>query len=245
MKECSKSIARRLSEPNFINRFFVGKGLDIGGHPDPLGLYQELFCRMEDVRTWDLVDGNAQFLEGVSDETFDFVHSSHCLEHLQDPIVGLWNWFRVLRPGGHLVITVPDEDLYEQGQFPSTFNADHKWTFTIFKMQSWSEQSLNVLDLVRDLGSAAEPVKIEQLVSTYRFNLPRYDQTLSSVGECGIEIVIRKRPIAEVHAGGRWGRPTDQPRDEVRIHLNQYRDDLRTLKHFNREKPPFHNDQPL
>ncbi len=151
----------------------------------------------------------------------------------------------MLRPGGHLVITVPDEDLYEQGQFPSTFNADHKWTFTIFKMQSWSEQSLNVLDLVRDLGSAAEPVKIEQLVSTYRFNLPRYDQTLSSVGECGIEIVIRKRPIAEVHAGGRWGRSSDQPRDEVRIHLNQYRDDLRTLKHFNREKPPFHNDQPL
>jgi hypothetical protein len=48
-----------------------------------------------------------------------------------------------------------------------------------------------------------------------------------------------------VNAGGRWLRPTDQPRKEVRIHLNQYRDDLQMLKRFNREKPPFHNDQPL
>ena len=112
-------------------------------------------------------------------------------------------------------------------------------------MNSWSQRSLNVLDLVRDLGPAAEPVKIEQLVSTYRFNLPRYDQTLSSVGECGIEIVIRKRPAEEVKAGGRWIRPTEQPREEVRIHLNQCRDDLQTLKHFNKEKPPFHNDQAL
>jgi SAM-dependent methyltransferase len=245
MKECSKSIARRLSEPDFVNRFFVGRGLDIGGAPDPLGLYQELFCRMEDVRTWDLVDGNAQFLEGVPDEEYDFVHSSHCLEHLHEPLVGFGNWFRVLRPGGHLVITVPDEDLYEQGRFPSTFNKDHKWTFTIFKMKSWSQRSLNVLDLVRHLGPAAEPVKIEQLISTYRFNLPRYDQTLSTVGECGIEMIIRKRPVGEIEAGGRWQRSTSQPSKEMRIHFNQYRDDLDTLKHFNQEKPPFHNDQPL
>jgi SAM-dependent methyltransferase len=245
MKECSKSIARRLSEPNFTNRFFVGKGLDIGGQPDPLNLYQELFCRMEDVRTWDLVDGNAQFLVGVSDEEFDFVHSSHCLEHLHDPLIGLRNWFRVLRPGGHLVMTVPDEDLYEQGQFPSTFNADHKWTFTIFKMHSWSQRSLNILDLVRDLGPSAEPVKIEQLISTYRFNLPRYDQTLSSIGECGIEVIIRKRPIAELDVGGRWTRPVEQPSQEMRVHLNQYRDDLQTLKHSNQKSPPFHNDQPI
>jgi SAM-dependent methyltransferase len=245
MKECSKSIARRLSDPNFITRFFVGKGLDIGGQPDPLGLYQELFCRMTDVRTWDRVDGNAEFLEGISDDTFDFVHSSHCLEHLHDPRVGFRNWFRVVRPGGHLIMTVPDEDLYEQGRFPSTFNSDHRWTFTILKVNSWSQRSLNVLDLVRELGPAAEPVKIEQLVSTYRFNLPRYDQTLSSVGECGIEVVVRKRPAEEVKAGGRWLRPKDQPREEVRRHLNQYRDDLQTLKQANRERPPFHNDQPL
>jgi len=124
MKECSKSIVRRLSQPNFINQFFVGKGLDIGGQPDPLVLYQELFPRMDSVRIWDLVDGDAQFFEGVPDEEFDFVHSSHCLEHLQDPFEGIRHWFRVLRPGGHLIVLVPDEDLYEQGVFPSISSLD-------------------------------------------------------------------------------------------------------------------------
>jgi len=44
-----------------------------------------------------------------------------------------------------------DESLHEQGVFPSTLNRDHKWTFTTHKHQSWSERSVNVLDLVRQL----------------------------------------------------------------------------------------------
>jgi len=245
MKECSKSIVRRLSQPNFMNRFFVGEGLDIGGQPDPLALYQELFSRMEDVRTWDLVDGDAQFLSGVADEEFDFVHSSHCLEHIQDPFEGFRHWFRVLRPGGHLIVMVPDEDLYEQGVFPSTFNRDHKWTFTIWKPHSWCERSVNVMDLVQSLGEAADLVRLEQLSATYRFELPRYDQTLTPIGECGIECVIRKRPQDEIAACGRWQRPNAQPDREMRLHLNQYRNDLQTLKRTNESSSPFTDDTHL
>jgi SAM-dependent methyltransferase len=245
MKECSKSIARRLADVNFTSRYFVGHGLDLGGKPDPLGLYQELFSRMESVRTWDWEDGDAQFLESVDDESVDFVHSSHCLEHLVDPFQGLKNWLRVLRPGGHLIVTIPDEDMYEQGAFPSTFNRDHKWTFTVFKDESWSGKSINVLELLRSLGPAADIIKVEQLISTYRFNLPRYDQTLSPVGECGIEFVVRKRPAAEVKAGGRWERSSEQPSRELRVHLNQHRNDLQTLKEANKSVPVFSDDSPL
>lgn len=245
MKECSKSIMRRLSDPNFINRYFVGRGLDIGGKPDPLALYCELFCQMEEVQTWDIEDGDAQFLDGVRDEEFDFVHSSHCLEHLEDPRKGLRNWLRVVREGGHLIVIVPDEDLYEQGVFPSTFNRDHKWTFTIFKTRSWSEKSLNILDLVRELGGDAELIRLEQISTTYRFDLPRYDQSLTPIGECGIEFVIRKRTKKEIAMGGRWQRPTAQPGREMRLHLNQYRNDLQTLKRTNQENPPFNDDKPL
>jgi len=203
MKECSKSIARRTREPNFINRYFVGDGLDVGGAPDPLGLYREFFPRMKGVQVWDKEDGDAQTLEGVEDGSKDFLHASHCLEHLEDPKEGLANWFRVVKPGGHLIITVPDEDLYEQGQFPSTYNGDHKWTFTIHKTKSWSSKSLNLMDLAANLGDEAEILKIQKLDDSYRYSLPRFDQTLTPVGESGIELIIRKRPAEEVEQGGR------------------------------------------
>jgi SAM-dependent methyltransferase len=200
---------------------------------------------METVKTWDWEDGDAQFMTGVDDCAFDFVHSSHCLEHLVDPAEGLRNWLRVVREGGYLIITVPDEDMYEQGVFPSTFNRDHKWTFTIFKTKSWSDRSLNLLDLVRELDDAAEVVRIEQLSATYRFDLPRFDQTLTPVAECGIELVIRKRRVAEVNAGGRWVRTTQQPEREMRLHLNQYKDDMAMMKQFNQSCSPFENDSDL
>lgn len=244
MKECSKSITRRLHDPNFTNKYFVGHGLDVGGKPDPLALYRELFRNMGEIRTWDWEDGDAQFLSVVADGKFDFVHSSHCLEHLVDPHEGLRNWLRVIRPGGYLVVTVPDEDLYEQGVFPSTFNHDHKWTFTILKARSWSDRSLNVVDLVRELGDCAELVRLELLSATYRFDLPRYDQTLTPVAECGIEFILRKRHDAEIAAGGRWQRPSQQPDREILLHLNQYRNDLQTLKKVNKDSPPFTDDAP-
>lgn len=245
MKECSKSIARRLADVNFTRSYFVGNGVDIGGKPDPLILYQDLFCRMTGVNTWDWEDGDAQHMASVADDSVDFVHSSHCLEHLVDPQEGLRNWLRIVRPGGYLVITVPDEDMYEQGEFPSTFNRDHKWTFTVWKAKSWSEKSLNVLDLVRNLGKSVDVVKVEQLTSTYRWQLPRYDQTLSPVGECGIEIILRKREASEIEDLGRWRRSSEQPSREVTIHLNQHRLDLQTLKRANDGNPPFTTDTPL
>ena len=180
MKECSKSIPRRIHDPDFMNRYFAGNGIDIGGKPDPLALYHELFPRMRSVRTWDWEDGNAQHLAGVGDESLDFVHSSHCLEHLADPHEGLANWFRVLRPSGHMIVIVPDEDLYEQGVFPSTFNRDHKWTFTIHKPQSWSDRSINVLELLVALGPTAQILKVQLLDASYRYSLPRFRPDLDA-----------------------------------------------------------------
>ncbi len=244
MKECSKSIQRRLACPNFARQYFVGEGMDIGGKPDPLCLYRELFPLMKGVRTWDLEDGDAQFLSGVADESYDFIHSSHCLEHLHDASEGLKNWFRVLRAGGHLVVIVPDEDLYEQGRFPSSFNTDHKSSFTIHKTESWSDRSINVLDLAAGLGAAADVRKIELLDATYRYGLPRYDQTMTPIGESGIEFVIRKRTTAELEHRGRQPSDASVPA-ELRVHFNQYRDDMATLKRANPDHPPFQNDTQL
>jgi SAM-dependent methyltransferase len=244
MKECSKSIQRRMGDPGFMGRYFRGEAIDIGGRPDPLSLYVELFPLLESVRVWDVEDGDAELMTGLADDSFDLVHSSHCLEHLRDPRKGIQHWFRILKPGGYLVVTVPDEDLYEQGRFPSSFNLDHKWTFTIFKTRSWSDRSINVLDLLQELGPRADVQRVQLLDAGYRYELPRYDQTLTPIGECGIEFVVRKRIADEVEGGGPERRPSTVSR-ETRIHLNQYRDDLETLKRANAECPPFGNDEDL
>jgi hypothetical protein len=104
---------------------------------------------------------------------------------------------------------------------------------------------LNIIDLVKNLGEEAELVSLEQLSATYRFDLPRYDQTVTPVGECGIEFIIRKRTKPEIASGGRWKRTRAQPCRETRLHLNQYRKDIKTLKETNKNNPPFTDGRPI
>lgn len=244
MKECSKSIARRLKDSRYASRYFVGDGVDIGGKPDPLSLYRELFPRIATLKTWDLEDGDAQFMQSAADASYDFVFSSHCLEHLRDPREGLRNWLRIVKPGGHLVITIPEEDLYEQGVWPSTHNRDHKHAFTVSKTKSWCPASINVFDLLRDLPPEADVRKVEVIDDTYRFDLPRFDQTLTPVAECAIEIVIRKRTADELKAGGRLP-PKTQPDADQRGYLNQYRNDHEALKRAELPAPLFEDKRDL
>lgn len=195
MHETSKSIARRLHTPGFV-RYFRGDGIDIGSGADGLYQWKSLFPLMKSCRNWDVQDGDAQFMPGVPDATFDFVHSAHCLEHVMDPFVALHHWWRILRPGGHLIVMVPDEDLYEQGVWPSAYNHDHKRTFTIHKPEGGRDQSVDVLGMIEVLSlneMDVQPLLIHLLESTYRYERPKEDQTLNCVTESAIEFVLRKR----------------------------------------------------
>ena len=230
MHELSKSIPRRLHDSNYITRYFTGAGIDIGAGPDPLTRYIELFPLITTIRAWDKKDGDAELMMSCADNQYDFVHSSHCLEHMQNPDVALKNWFRILKPGGHLVVTVPDEDMYEQGVFPSTFNPDHKWTFTIFKTSSWSNRSRNVIEMIMTLGESADPIKVEQLINTYRFKLPRRDQTQTPIGESAIEFVVRKRFKDEVEAGGCLAQARDARASRLKLNRQMIFNNLRFLR---------------
>lgn len=129
------------------------------------------------------------------DNTFDFVVSSHCLEHMVDVCEALKNWIRIVKEGGYLIITVPDEDLYEQNQWPSVYNKDHKHTFTIYKSKSWYDTSINVLDLLIAFSDFIEIEKIEKINDFYNFNVSKMDQTLHPNIESCIEIILKKREI--------------------------------------------------
>jgi ubiquinone/menaquinone biosynthesis C-methylase UbiE len=132
-------------------------------------------------------------MQTVQDNTFDFVHSSHCLEHLRDPYEAFRNWIRICKPGGHIVTTIPDEDLYEQGQWPSTYNGDHKTSWTIAKTDSWSPVSNSVMAFLFSFADQVEVLKVELLDASYKYNVQRHDQTAYGISECAIEFVVRKR----------------------------------------------------
>jgi SAM-dependent methyltransferase len=51
---------------------------------------------------------DATSLTGLADASYDFLLSSHCLEHVADPLRALREWHRVVEPGGHLVLLLPD-----------------------------------------------------------------------------------------------------------------------------------------
>ena len=48
-------------------------------------------------------------LEGIPDAGYDFVLSSHNLEHMANPIKALNNWKCVLKPRGFLLLVLPDK----------------------------------------------------------------------------------------------------------------------------------------
>jgi SAM-dependent methyltransferase len=48
-------------------------------------------------------------LEGIANAKYDFVLSSHNLEHIANPIKALLNWKRALKPNGFLLLVLPDK----------------------------------------------------------------------------------------------------------------------------------------
>ena len=65
---------------------------------------------------------------------FNYIYSSHLLEHLENPHLALTNWWKILDTDGFLILYVPDRDLYEKKNTPSKFSLDHKYFFTVDEM---------------------------------------------------------------------------------------------------------------
>jgi len=180
-KETAKAYARRLRE-GYFESVFVGQGIDIGCGDDPV---------IPDCLHWDKTQGDAQTLPGLEPASFDWVYSSHCLEDLPDPEAALLRWWEVLKLGGKLLVVVPDEDLYEQGQWPSRYNGDHRWTFTVHKDTSWSPVSRNLADLVALLPGHST-LWLRRIDAGYDYSGGVWDRTGGSA-EAHIEVLVQKR----------------------------------------------------
>ena len=175
--ETSKAHDRRVRE-GFFEKYCKGEGLDVGYGGDII---------MPGCSGWDFRNGDAQYLSGVEDESFDFVYSSHCLEHMYDVQTSLKNWFRVVRKGGYLLLAIPHRNLYEKKtQLPSRRNGDHKHMFLIGKAEP-----PDTLDIVEEIKCSPENYDIKYIKTCdegHTINNP----LVHSDGEYQIEIVIQK-----------------------------------------------------
>ncbi len=160
MDEASKT--ERIRGPEFRAKYFTGRVLDIGCGPNLV---------VPNAVPFDKEQGDAQdILNFLKPNSFDCVHSSHSLEHMRDVPKALEQWWQLVKPGGAMVIVVPDEDLYEQGVWPSLFNRDHSATFRLNKSESWSPVSYDLGELCSAL-TGAEVISLEHQDKGYDHSL--------------------------------------------------------------------------
>lgn len=176
MNETSKAHKLRALSNDYTN-YLHGEGIDIGAGPDPLHLPEG----MGSVVAYDKADGDAQLMAGIPSDRYDFVYSSHCLEHMRDVPEAMTNWARILKPDRFLYVVVPDYTLYEQHCWPSRFNGDHKHSFSIHldrykvdRINHWSRMDLATL--AKRIGLVMVEVELQD--QGFNYNAGPGDQTL-------------------------------------------------------------------
>ena len=175
--ETSKARQRRLEEA-FFDKYCKGKGLDIGFGGDLVA---------DDADGFDWEHGDAQELINIADETYDYVYSSHTLEHMNNPKKALKNWFRAVKPGGYLILYIPHRDLYEKkSTLPSKFNPDHKSMW--LPHHGDGKDTLGLKETIEELFDNYEIIYIN--VCDRGFVNP--GNNVQSLGEYSIEAVIKK-----------------------------------------------------
>lgn len=102
--------------------FCKGAGLDLGFGGD--GILPSSICidRAEDHAGRSKMGnpspthivGDIETLPWFKDDSLDYVFSSHALEDFEDTAGVIKEWVRVLKPGGHLVLFLPDQKTYEE-----------------------------------------------------------------------------------------------------------------------------------
>jgi SAM-dependent methyltransferase len=116
------------------------------------------------------------------DNSQDAVFSSHCLEHIADYKGALREWYRVLRVGGFMIISVPHQYLYEKrNALPSRWNQDHKRFYTPASLMAEVESAL-----------APNTYRLRHLIDNdvgFTYSAP---PELHSAGSYEIEMVLEK-----------------------------------------------------
>ena len=98
--------------------FCKGDGIDIGFGGDPIvpnAICMDLPARYASYQTHvQHLHGSADSLHWFRDGSLDWAYSSHVLEDFEDTRKVLEEWLRIIKPGGVLVLFLPDEPMYRK-----------------------------------------------------------------------------------------------------------------------------------
>jgi len=177
------------------DRFIDKKGLEIGGPSKIFGkdgyiplyplLKQVDGCNFNNTTVWEGVirEGLTYDVGGtttgyqyiadsidlskIKDETYDFILSSHSLEHIANPIKALKEWLRVLKANGALLLILPNKEFTFDNKRPITkfehLIADYNLGTTEEDL-THLEEILTLHDLTRDeLAGTKEEFKKRSL----------------------------------------------------------------------------------
>lgn len=182
-----QQLLRRSHDSRFARHWFVGDGIDIGRGGDAAAMFGDHFPLLRSVRAWPLADGDPACMEGVAADTFDFVHSNHCLEYLDDPALALRHWIRICKPGGHLVLSV---------RAAGDGGAAPKWACTLVGRAPGAERSFGVSGLVEAFLSDVELIRLEKLQAGVAGADGQEGGSGGNARTDVIEFVLRKRSSA-------------------------------------------------
>jgi SAM-dependent methyltransferase len=192
MNEASKAMRRRMVEDELgifnWSQIIIGKGIDVGCGPDKVW--------DDNCIAFDQEQGDANKISEYFSDKFDYLHASQCLEHMHDPYAAMVEWLRVVRSGGHAIISIPDWTLYEGRVWPSRYNPDHKSTWSLTFEQSPSKHHVNIYQFLEMLSPYCYAKRVMLIDNNYNYSVPaNVDQTFeeSNGVEAFIEMVLCKR----------------------------------------------------
>lgn len=113
--------------------YMHGRVLDLGCGPEKvfpavIGVDNDKDLKLFGIKARPTVVADCATLDLFADQSVDTVFSSHLLEHIEDYKGALTHWWRVLKPGGYLVLYLPHADHYPNMGMPGA-NPDHKHDF--------------------------------------------------------------------------------------------------------------------
>ena len=116
-----------------LKKYCKGIGLDIGcgSMTEEKGYPQENKIVPHAIgfdKGYTNVRGSAEKIPWFTNESLDFIFSSHLLEHIEEYHTALEEWWRVLKVGGMLVLYLPHSDFYPRIN-TGLGNPDHKNDF--------------------------------------------------------------------------------------------------------------------